>query len=415
MNKDNYLTTGFNAVDNMSAKPGGIRFISFRFREDVFGMPYFGTIFLILVFLEPSYFAEATHLSVLDSLLTYAKMALCLVGIAFAVLQIIRGDKILAALSLFVGVLLVESLFLPKGSPYICFVEFGVWIPFYILLKQLSDASLPQVLRAASTALLIYIVINFATELAYQISNGDALSVGGSGQPHWFLGHKNLFVLYFLLATGVTALLDQNNEMKISLKTVLIIVFSVASSIVGQSSTGLFVYLLFLVILYTRVGITPAKTFVAAGACFVAFVLLRLQYLFSWVITSVMNKSLSFTGRTEIWDMVIEAIGNNLVFGVGVNKTDVIGFLFQNGMYHGHDLYLYLTYQGGLLCVFCLVVLVVVIIQAIRSVADKQACFVIAAALACYAFYSVFDYSYLPHMVLFVAVLSSMHGFDSDE
>ena len=389
--------------------------IAFNPYKDKFGGPYLGTLVLLLVFLEPPFIVETSALSSVDSAITVLKMVLCLVGMCFAALQIVDGDIVLGALSAVVGILFVESCVLPKGSPYVCLIEFGVWIPFYALFKNLCKQSFQQVLRAATTFFLIAITINMVTEVMFPITAGDALSVGTSGQPHWFLGHKNHFALYFILTTGLSLMLDRVYSKKISAKTLVIIGVSLISSLLGLSSTGLVVYLLLLFCLFANRWLTPIRLFYADVACFVAFVLVRLQYLFSWVIGSVLHKDITFTGRTEIWDQEIRAIQNHPLFGVGVNKVEEIGFFYKGNQFHGHDLYLYLVYQGGALCAVSLILFIAVVIKACKRVLDSKMRLILGTCLACYAFFSIFDFSYLPFIVPLLSAMAFLPGDGADE
>lgn len=80
---------------------------------------------------------------------------------------------------------------------------------------------------------------------------------------------------------------------------------------------------------------------------FVLVVLLRVQDHLSFLIQDILNRDLTFTGRTYIWDYAIESISNNKIFGIGI--YDFALRLSRTGVYHAHCTLLNITFEAGIL------------------------------------------------------------------
>lgn len=80
----------------------------------------------------------------------------------------------------------------------------------------------------------------------------------------------------------------------------------------------------------------------------ICLVFLRLQNYFSFIIENILGKSITFTGRTELWDLSYILIRNKPVFGYGIYENS--GLLFRNGWYYyAHNAVLEVMLQGGFL------------------------------------------------------------------
>ncbi|MCM1577548.1 MAG: O-antigen ligase family protein [Ruminococcus sp.] len=78
----------------------------------------------------------------------------------------------------------------------------------------------------------------------------------------------------------------------------------------------------------------------------ISIVFLRLQDKFQFIIEKLLRKSLTFTGRTQIWDMSLSLIKRAPVFGYGVYEghgLTLVGNLF----YYSHNIILEILLQGG--------------------------------------------------------------------
>ena len=80
--------------------------------------------------------------------------------------------------------------------------------------------------------------------------------------------------------------------------------------------------------------------------CLVVFC--RIQNIFSSIIENVLNKSITLTGRTEIWDLSYEYIFNkNIIFGNGYPENGNFVF-WRVQLWQAHNQILQILYEAGL-------------------------------------------------------------------
>ncbi|MBQ7784461.1 MAG: O-antigen ligase family protein, partial [Oscillospiraceae bacterium] len=92
---------------------------------------------------------------------------------------------------------------------------------------------------------------------------------------------------------------------------------------------------------------------------FISIVLLRLQYYFSYIIEDVLHKNITFTGRTDIWDISINLIKRSPIIGYGVYEGH--GFVFYRGQYYySHNAILEILIQGGAIALIFFIAMLVV-------------------------------------------------------
>lgn len=91
------------------------------------------------------------------------------------------------------------------------------------------------------------------------------------------------------------------------------------------------------------------------------FVVIRIQSLFSSIIEDILQKDLTLTNRTDIWDVALENIKYNFILGHGISESgnhfSII--YFQNGyelssVLSAHNFGLQMLYEGGFLAIIIL-------------------------------------------------------------
>lgn len=114
--------------------------------------------------------------------------------------------------------------------------------------------------------------------------------------------------------------------------------------------------LVFLLFFYQRRWQTlfnGATAMLSGVGLFFTVVLYRLQNVFAFLIEGVLHKGLSFTGRTEIWDMAIKNILASPALGYGIAQSGKVYRLRKHKYYHAHNVFLEILMEGG----FCAAVL----------------------------------------------------------
>jgi O-antigen ligase len=126
-------------------------------------------------------------------------------------------------------------------------------------------------------------------------------------------------------------------------------------------------------------------------------VIFRLQERFAWFIEGVLGKTLTFTGRTAIWDYVIDSFSSSPAMGHGLHAyiATLNGFDFA----HAHDLYLSVLYNSGVIGLGCLLLFLLMSIRPLtRASSDVQ--IVLSVGLGAILTMMTFEYSYYPGFLL---------------
>jgi O-antigen ligase len=252
----------------------------------------------------------------------------------------------------------------------------------------------------------VIIYINFLTILLYP----QGMYIGSNGYySNWFLGFKNIFILYMLPAM-LFSYLNSYSKNKISVNTILLSLIIIISIILTNSATGIVGVLVFFATLILSKVIKSTKILNIKVfsyiyiASFLAIVILRLQNLFSFFIVDVLHKDITFTGRTYIWDYVYQFISQKKLLGYGVensltrlNKTSYLK------SYHAHNQILEIIYKSGFIGLISFILLAYVSLKQLFKHKQTKQALIISITIFSYFVISLteaYDYEYI--MFIFV-------------
>ena len=99
----------------------------------------------------------------------------------------------------------------------------------------------------------------------------------------------------------------------------------------------------------------------------VGVVFFQIQEKFSWLLSGILQKDISLTGRTEIWDVALAVINKQLWFGYGYTNHGNFVALYDF-VTSGHSQMIQVLYYGGIVgLVLFLVLLFSVVRKAIKA------------------------------------------------
>ena len=176
---------------------------------------------------------------------------------------------------------------------------------------------------------------------------GDALGM---------LGNRNGFSRYYLPAIVSSALLDYFHGKKLSVLTASFFALAVFQAVIMPSATSGVALVFFMVSFFVihakgaRRFFNPATFGALYFIAFFAIVILRSQGLFAPIVEGFFHKRLDFSGRTYIWDTVIDRLGTDPLHAL-------IGFYgdtrrlspIEPSLNTTHNAVLEVLYWGGLL------------------------------------------------------------------
>lgn len=171
-----------------------------------------------------------------------------------------------------------------------------------------------------------------------------------------FLGVSNQLGPYLILAS-VISLIYASIRKRITINIVLVNVCAYISLILVWSATSIawftiyFVLLIFMSkksILSNFINWLNVLVFIIISHLLIVFV--KAQNWFDFIIVDILNKDLTLSGRTVIWDEAIKLIKGSLIFGYG-EISDGRYIRVGSALFNTHNIFLQLFLQGGILFV----------------------------------------------------------------
>lgn len=210
-----------------------------------------------------------------------------------------------------------------------------------------------EFLRGFSILLYILVLYNFYTILKFP----NGLYVDSNGYAdNWFLGFKNIHILFILPAITINFINSYFHYGKISKSCILLLIISFLSLIFVNSSTsliGLFIISIFL--LFQKLFIKSKKLniknyFLVNMIAFFGIVIFKLQNIFSFLIVDILKKDITLTNRIYIWDDVMKLISKKPLFGYGLETSSIrLNKTISHPSLHAHNQILEIFYKTGII------------------------------------------------------------------
>ena len=288
----------------------------------------------------PSYM---TKVSFFNTLFAIIKIFCTIILLLKKNLKINTNDIVVL---LFIAIYSIANIY--NGLGIVAVIErYLSWIVITFLIEVYMEKDYKVFIGYTSTILSCLVIINFISILMNPVNYYNNLT-----RVH-FLGFDNDNVPVLLLAVYFNIFnIMLNKKGKLAY---LSIITAIISSILVWSANGIIgismvmLYLLIIRKIWKKGSkVLNLKIYYSIALLFfVLVVLLRVQDHLSFLIQDILNRDLTFTGRTYIWDYAIESISNNKIFGIGI--YDFALRLSRTGVYHAHCTLLNITFDAGIL------------------------------------------------------------------
>lgn len=96
-----------------------------------------------------------------------------------------------------------------------------------------------------------------------------------------------------------------------------------------------------------RLDFTSTPFDYALGLIPILLNIYRIQNRFSWLIVGLLDKDLTITNRTYLWDYAINLFQNHPIIGIGYGSNTIVG-IFNRSYSHPHSLFLDILSKGGI-------------------------------------------------------------------
>lgn len=275
---------------------------------------------------------------------TYVAIAVCFVLYFWKVRIDVFG---LLAITFWLAMML--STLLMDASLWVCARTYLPMVASMLLVRALFGTYRKQLLWAVLVLAVGYLAINLVGFLFFPEGTVFLHLTESSG----FLGNRNGFPRFFLLAICSSAILDCIASKKVSLRTIAVVVLCVVQAVVTPSATGSVALLLMVAGIPVVSWTTAGRHFnilgyaVAYAVVFFSIVVFRLQGFIAPLLTGGLGRDLTFSGRTEIWDEIMNRLSDPLHFFVGYcgNPDPILYYYYP--ITTGHNAILDVMYNGG--------------------------------------------------------------------
>ena len=245
-------------------------------------------------------------------------------------------------------------------------------------------------LEITEAVLEILIVLNLLSILIYP--NGMYVDDRG-WSDNYFFGYRNSHIFVYLLYIAVCALYQHIKHDKPGIRYYVMILLILVSSMLCGSSTTLIAIALITVAIFAMSRVRFPRWINIFGAYLVSLtftvliVFFKIQEKFAFIIQNILGKSLTFTGRTKIWEACLQAFSEKPVLGNGYIRFENIYEKWTVSQAHNH--YIDILLIGG--------VVLFIVFSAIIFVLNKK-----LSAVRGKSLYNVFLFVWIGYFILFL-------------
>ena len=219
-----------------------------------------------------------------------------------------------------------------------------------------------------------------------------------------FLGKDNAFIHFFIFALVTEFLYSRKKS-----DTYFMIAVMISTMLYVWSGTGVVVCLLITLFALVFQGKRIERFFNWASlsltyvGIYCAIAVFRLQDLFSGFIVDVLHKDITFTGRTDLWDMAMLYISRKPYTGYGITAKFLT---MKSGIsYSPHNLILQILLAGGVVSLAAFIMMYVVTVKKLKPWKYKYSC-LLAFSIFCYLIASLTESTMNTQYLYFIFVFA---------
>ncbi|MBQ7170560.1 MAG: O-antigen ligase family protein [Synergistaceae bacterium] len=326
-------------------------------------------VLLLSPYCESWYFKKFPSI---DNFFRAGKLAAVLICAALLLLERRKFSKLLWSTIVFQGFMLMSTLINPHSFSDI--VRWGQYAGAALGGSFLAEYFMPvlreKMLLLTRDFLFVLVAINTYTVIAYpQGMYGVA--------TNFFLGMDNRFVLYTLPLICMAAMYSLTVKRRLD----FMVYASLAASLfctIATWAVGGFLGMIAVaagVMIFTNFAwfnrISTWVFFLSPQIVSLSITVMRIQYLFEDFIVNTLHKSVTFTGRTMLWDAALNTFSKSPIFGIGIKSDEKIGEILY-GFNHAHNEILDSLFRTGLLGMLGRCIYWITLVKGISRIDDRR-------------------------------------------
>lgn len=332
-----------------------------------------GSIILLFSFLQPEYFSSNPIVHMGFNVLRVIAIITGIV-IMLKLRQVFYITFIITIFYLTVGV----STIINGGdlaellSNSILIIGFVMWVE--LLLRNYPIRAL-QVLNFIFASLTY---INLLFFLVFPNGYNNYYSSTGLLVVRYFLGVYNQFAAVLIPAVIISVIYSLIKHKKICLSTWVLISSVVFTFLYFWSATSILgIGLIIFYLIFVHKGLL--KYFVnykILSICFIALFIMIVfannLSIFAFIIEDILNKDLTLSTRTRIWEAAIQMISQSPFMGYGFLEGGRYIFISHSIERNAHNMFLQILLQGGVIGLSTVILIITIVFRRISTFRNEK-------------------------------------------
>lgn len=303
---------------------------------------------LIFPFLEPLLFKD--YAQWIDTIFSLGKI-IALLYIFYIYFKRYKASLIIKIILVYQFALLISTILNPDGDikRYLGPTVSVIGVCLYIDLMA-KKGLIRLALKYISQTYVVFCILNLISII---IQPAGYVSGVSEGNEIYFLGLQNRFVFVFLPLVAFQALYSILTYNTIQKRIFIITVVNTLSLIYFWAVGGMLALIL-ICILFLTIDKFKLKKILNSITCSIIVIVanillvgLRIQECYADFITDKLDKDVTLTGRTLLWDYGFLSFLHNPIWGIGYNNISKLPSDMLN-VAHMHNLFMNILYYGGL-------------------------------------------------------------------
>ena len=317
-------------------------------------------IFIIIPFLKPISLQYISNLQLIDKILDIWKIAS--IGIIFIVYFLnLKITKTLILIILFEMSIILSSI-INNVNLVKPINNFLTIVAFSMLVELIIRSDFKKFIKIILNIQIPLFFINLVLIIIYPNGLDFAnLYTKNHVNPLLFLSVDNGFSKWIIPCIGFVFMRYNNKFILISLW-----ILSLISIIIIDSASCLLAFVIFtiLIAIYNKVKIKKVEI-ITLSSLYVVISIIVLYFNtkldFFNIISQMLGRSATLTGRTELWPLAINLIEQKPIFGYGYTSGNIE---IWGGFFSSHNALLEILIHGG---IFSLFIFIVIMLRTIKN------------------------------------------------
>lgn len=355
--------------------------------QKIFGRKSF-LIFLILPFLKPISIQYISTLSIVDKIFDIWKIISIGIILFFYIIRL-KITKTMILIILLEFTILLSSII----------NRVDVFKPLTNLLtivgfSMLVELSIKQGIKNLIDCILMIsgpmFLINFLLTICYPngLTFAD-LYMNNALNPLYFLTLDNGFSKWILPFLSLIFIRYSNGDRINKFIKSFYWILGLITIIIIDSASSIFIYILFTVSVYIFEKIRGIKipiTSISIGyiVSFIVIIILGWGNRIIGIVTNLLGRSPTLTGRTELWKMSIDIIKKKPILGYGYTSGNI---KIWGGYFSSHNQILELLIHGGIIT---LIILILLMIRTLKKIRKYNSYFINMVFATLFLFFIIF-------------------------